>query len=283
MHLSRLLFLSGWLLVAGLGDTFAQVPAASPTDTGNEARDGGAIASQEPLTPIPALTDEDRAAAFPDLGVHTTHSRKLYAYVLFDQLEWQSGNESQTVNWDNMGWIGGDVNRLWFRTEGEGGEGRLQEAEAHLLYGRAFSRWWDFVAGIRQDIRPDPAQTWAAAGIQGLAPYFFELEATAYLGNAGRTQARVEAKYEMLITNRLILQPRGEINLVGKSDPERGVGSGLSTTDAGLRLRYELRREFAPYVGITWNQKYGGTADFARTAGEPTGGARLTVGIRMWF
>lgn len=240
---------------------------------------------QQPTSPIPPVTDADRAAAFPDLSGHTTHDKKVFSYVLFDQLEWRSTDEDDedTVGWNTIGWVGGDINRLWFRTEGESAWERVHDAEAHVLYGRAFSRWWDFVAGVRQDFRPGPARTWGAVGIQGLAPNFFELQATAYVGESWRTQARIEAEYEMLLTNRLILQPRGEINLVGKSDPERGIGSGLSTAEVGFRLRYELRREFAPYVGVQWNHEFGGTADFSRANGEEIRATRLTVGLRFWF
>lgn len=280
MSAARVLFMTGALLFAVVAEASAQ-QAATPTGAGQPATDSAG--PQEPLSPIPALTDEDRAAAFPDLSGHPAHDQKIYSFVLFDQLEWQNSDGSGTVVWDNKGWIGGDVNRLWFRTEGESGWRRVHEAEAHLLYGRAFSRWWDLVAGVRQDVRPGPAQTWVAVGIQGLAPQFFEVEATAYVGASGRTQARLEAEYEMLMTNRLILQPRGEMNLFGKSDPGRGIGSGLSTAEAGLRLRYEFRREFAPYVGIAWNQKFGRTADFSRANSEETGSTRLTLGIRFWF
>ena len=238
---------------------------------------------QQPMTPIPEITSEERAAAFPELGGHAAHDRNVYSFVLFDQLEWRTGGEQETVSWDAVGWLGGDIHRLWFRTEGETDHRRLHDAEGHLLYGRAFSRWWDWVAGVRQDIRPGSPQTWAAVGIQGLAPNFFEVAATGYIGGSGRTQLRLEAEYEMLITNRLILQPRAEFNLSGKSDPERGIGSGLSSAEEGLRLRYEFRREFAPYVGVSWNQKFGGTADFARAEDEETTTTHFTVGVRIWF
>lgn len=271
MHSVRLLYLLGLILIAGATNAFAQQPPAS------------APGPQEPLTPIPVLTDEDRAAAFPHVAGHAAHDRKVNYFLLFNHLEWRNHDEESTVSWDNIGWVGGDVNRLWFRTEGEGERRRVHEAEAHLLYGRAFSRWWDFVAGVRQDFRPGPAQTWAAVGIQGLAPSFFEVEATAYIGASGRAEARLEAEHELLITNRLILQPRGEINFSGKSDPRRGIGSGLSTTEAGLRLRYEFRREFAPYIGFMWKQKFGRTADFARTEEEQAGRSFFTAGIRLWF
>ena len=255
------------LFTLGVTDVLAQQPAAP----------------QQPVTPIPEITTEDRAAAFPELGGHASHDRSVFSFVLLDQLEWRTGGEQETVGWDAVGWIGGDIHRLWFRTEGESDQSRLHEAEGHLFYGRAFSRWWDWVAGVRQDIRPHSPQTWAAVGIQGLAPNFFEVAATGYVGGSGRTQLRLEAEYEVLITNRLILQPRAEFNFSGKSDPEHGIGSGLSSAGEGLRLRYEFRREFAPYVGVTWNQKFGGTADFARAEGEETSTTRFTIGVRIWF
>jgi copper resistance protein B len=204
-------------------------------------------------------------------------------YILFDQLEWQVGEDANGVNIDSRGWIGRDRDRLWFRAEGDGEGGRVDEAQTHVLYGRQFARYWDLVGGIRQDFRPGPAQTWAAFGVQGLAPYWFDIEATGYVGASGRTHARFEVEYELLFTNRLVMQPLFEAELFGKSDPERGVGAGLSTTDLGFRLRYEIRREFAPYVGITWSNKWGKTADFAEAAGEDTGGARFVTGLRLWF
>lgn len=266
-------------------------PAAPPS--GHDARDGPDTAQDDGAhdagpsgaagPALPAITDADRAAAFPDLhGQHTVHDNAVHAFVLFDQLEWQGGSAGG-VSWHTKGWVGRDIDRLWFRTEGESEDGDLASAEVHVLYGRAIARWWDVVAGVRQDLRPDPARTWAAVGIQGLAPYWFEVEATAYVGAGGRTHVRLESEYELLFTNRLVLQPLVEVNLHGKSDPERGIGAGLSSTEAGLRLRYEIRRELAPYVGVTWHTTYFGTADLARAAGEETGGARLALGLRAWF
>jgi copper resistance protein B len=244
---------------------------------------GHAEPTEVPKEPIPPLTDADRAAAFPDVVGHAVHDRATHYFVLFDQLEWQSGGGGTGGSWDNKGWVGGDIDRFWFRTEGESERSRLGTAQAHALYGRAIARWWDVVLGIRQDFQPGPAQTWAAVGIQGLAPYWFEIEATAYIGASGRTHARFEAEYELLLTNRLILQPLIEVEIYGKSDPERQVGAGLSTIEAGARLRYEIRREFAPYVGVTWSRKLFGTADFARESGEEVSGARLALGARVWF
>ena len=233
---------------------------------------------------IPPVTDEDRKAAFPELvWQHTVHDDAVHYYVLFDRLEWRAGDGVAGVSWDNKGWVGRDLNRFWFRTEGEGEDGRLGSAQAHALYGRAIHPWWDVVVGVRQDFRPGPQRTWAAIGLQGLAPYWFEVEATAYVGESGRTHFRFETEYELLLTNRLILQPLAEIEIYGKSDPEHGIGAGPSSLDTGLRLRYEIRREFAPYIGITWNRKFFGTADFAEAAGEDTGGAKLALGVRVWF
>jgi copper resistance protein B len=233
---------------------------------------------------IPAITDEDRKAAFPqDVEGHAVHDRSLHYYVLFDQLEWQSNAGGTGLNLDTKGWVGRDRDRLWFRAEGEGEDGGIGEAEAHVLYGRQFARWWDVVAGVRQDFEPGPSRTWAAFGIQGLAPYWFEVELTGYIGASGRTHLRGEVEYELLLTNRLVLQPLVEVELFGKSDPERGIGAGFSTTDVGFRMRYEFKREFAPYIGVTWNNKWGQTADFAEAAGEDTGGARFVTGLRLWF
>jgi copper resistance protein B len=230
---------------------------------------------------VPPITDADRAAAFPDVEGHTVHDQSIHAYVLFDQLEWRAADGEAA--WDTRGWIGRDRDRFWFRTEGGGDDDGVDRAEAHLLYGRAIARWWEVVAGIRQDIRPGPGRTWAAIGLQGLAPYWFDVEATAYIGESGRTHVRLESEYELLLTNRVILQPRAELNVYGKSDPEYGIGAGLSSMDVGFRLRYEWRREVAPYVGVIWTRKFFDTVDLAEAAGAGEDDVRLAVGLRLWF
>lgn len=271
-----------------------QQPAGGPTgsqppspgaDTDNDV-DHAAHQSQQqqtPNEPIPPLSDADRAAAFPAaLEGHAVHDRAINYFILFDQFEWQAADEGG-VNWDNKTWVGGDLNRLWVRAEGESAAGAVENAFVDILWGRSFSRWWDMVGGIRQDFRPGSPQTWFGAGIQGLAPYWFEVEATAYVGAEGRTHARFEVEYELLMTNRLILQPLIEAEIYGKSDPERGIGAGLTTLETGFRMRYELRREFAPYVGVAWNRKFGSTRSLAAAAGEETAGARLLAGLRLWL
>jgi copper resistance protein B len=232
---------------------------------------------------LPAITDADRQAAFPDLRGHPAHDRAINSFVLIDKLEWQDAQGGGALSWDANGWIGGDIDRLWFRAEGERVDSRTESSETHLLWGRHFSRWWDFVAGARHDFQPGPSQSWAAIGVQGVAPYHFEIEATAYLGEGGQTAARFEAEYELLLTNRLILQPLIELDIYGKNDDRRGIGSGISSAEAGLRLRYEIRREIAPYIGLTWERKLGNTADLAELDGEDLSDTRFIAGLRIWF
>jgi copper resistance protein B len=240
---------------------------------------------QKPELPpfIPPLTDEDRKVAFPDVDGHSVHDEGTNYLLLFDQLEWRADQGAQDFSMDTHGWFGTDRDRVWFRAEGDTKGGRFGDAQTHLMYGRRVWRWWDAVVGVRQDFRPGAPQTWAAVGVQGLAPYWFEIEATAYVGASGRNHVRFEVEYELLFTNRLILQPLFEAEIFGTSDPERGVGAGLSTTDIGLRMRYEIRREFAPYIGVTWSTKWGKTGEFAEAAGTNRGGARLVTGLRLWF
>ena len=197
--------------------------------------------------------------------------------------EFQLSDDTKGGIWDVKSWIGGDLNRIWIHSEGASEASSVEEAEVHVTYGRSISRWWDVVAGVRQDFQPGPAQTWATVGIQGLAPQFFDVQATLYVGESAATLARFEAEYDLLVTNRLVLQPLVELNLYGKSIPERRIGAGLSAAEAGLRLRYEVRRELAPYVGLVWHRQFGGTADFSRAAGNDIGGWRLALGLRTWF
>ncbi|MDI3397852.1 copper resistance protein B [Pseudomonas sp. V88_4] len=240
-------------------------------------------APTESRTPIPALTDADRAAVFTSHAGHQVHDSAINTYFLADKLEWQDADDASTLAWDLSGWIGGDIDRLWLRSEGERSNGKTEDAEIQALWGHAISPWWDVVSGVRQDFKPGAPQTWAAFGLQGMALYNFEAEATAFLGENGQSAMRLEGDYDILLTNRLILQPTAELNVYGKNDPQRGIGSGLANTEAGLRLRYEIRREFAPYIGVTWNRTYGHTADYAREEGEDRSEARLVLGVRLWF
>lgn len=202
--------------------------------------------------------------------------------VRFDQLEWRQIDNVDALLWDAQGWYGNDYNKLWIKSEGERVRGDV-EASNEVLWDRLFTRWWNMQAGVRHDIGEGPSRTWAAFGIQGLAPHWFELEATAYVGEEGRTALRVTGEYELLLTQRLILQPKLEFNLYSKSDVANGIGSGLSDSELGLRLRYEFRREFAPYIGLAWTRFYGNTAEVARAANHDTNEVQWLAGIRWWF
>ena len=244
---------------------------------------GPAPISDTPLTPIPPVTDADRAAAFPPLHKHMEHAPEFNWYVGINRLEAWDADEGRGEAWEASAWFGTDLNRLWLRSEGERVDGHTESADIEVLYGRSVSAWWDVVAGIRQETRPGPSRSWAALGMQGLAPYKFEVQATTYVGNGGRVEANVEAEYELLLTNRLILQPVVELDFAAKDDEERGIGSGLSKAEAGLRLRYEFNRRFAPYIGVVHERAFGRTADLREADGEHTKDTRFVAGVRLWF
>lgn len=207
----------------------------------------------------------------------------LLSKVLIDQFEVRDADENNPLVLDGQGWIGKDLQKLWFKAELERVDSETEEAELQALYSQAITPFWDFQVGIRQDFQPTPSRSWAVIGFQGLAPYFFEIDTALFIGESGRTAFRLEAEYEMLFTQRLILTPEIEANFYGQNDADLGIGSGLSDIEAGLRLRYEIRREFAPYIGVNWNKSIGGTADFARSAGEETDDVQWVIGVRAWF
>jgi copper resistance protein B len=240
-------------------------------------------AADQPITPIPVLTDADRAAALPPPNKHPVHDNSIQSFVLFNRLEAFDADAGTGLEWEGQAWFGTDINKLWLRSEGERVDGQTESADLELLYGRSVSRWWDVVAGVRHDFKPGPSQDFAALGVMGLAPYKFEVDATAYIGSSGQTSARLEAEYETLLTNRLVLQPLVELNLHGQDDERRGIGSGLSRAEAGVRLRYEVTRQFAPYVGLVREWTFGRTADFRREEGEAVNDTRIVVGARIWF
>ena len=204
--------------------------------------------------------------------------------VMIDQLEATSVDGEEGYAWDAQGWYGGDIHRFWWKSEGEGEfGGELEEAEVQALYSRAFTPYFDFQTGLRQTYRPEGDRTDLVVGVQGLAPYWFEVDAAAFLSNKGELTARAEVEYDQRITQKLILQPRAEVNLSAEDIPELGIGAGLSTLQVGARLRYEIRREFAPYVGVEWTRSFGATRDFAEARGRSAEDTRLVVGVRAWF
>lgn len=235
------------------------------------------------VTPVPAVTQADRDAAFPDVHAHHLHGTSVQSYWLLDRLEVSDADNGTALGWEAMAWVGGDIQRIWLRSEGEAVDGRIEHGDMEVLYGRSVRPWWDVLAGVRQDVGEGPSRTWAAFGVQGLSPYKFEVAATAYIGQGGRTALRAEAEYDTLLTNRLILQWRAEANAYGKADPLAGIGSGLSTVEFGARLRYEITRQFAPYFGVEHDRAFGNTADLRRNAGHDAGDTRVVAGVRVWF
>lgn len=205
-------------------------------------------------------------------------------FVLFNQLEAQTSDDADALIWNGQAWYGGDINKIWFKTEGAAslnGDG-VEDTEIQALYSRAIAPFWDAQVGVRYDLEPDGLAHGVVA-LQGLAPYWFEVDASAFLSERGDVTARVEAEYEFRLTQRLILQPRVEANLSAQDVPEREIGIGLNNIDAGLRLRYEIKREFAPYVGVEWQKAFGDTADFIEASGGDTDKAVFVAGVRAWF
>lgn len=208
---------------------------------------------------------------------------KIFAAVLVDNLEVVRSDGRNSGAYDLTARFGRDYNRLVIKAEGEVSGGKLKEARTEALWSHAIASYWDAQVGLRQDSGVGPGRTWLALGVQGLAPYWFELDATAYVGDGGRSALRLNAEYELLITQKMVLQPRVEANFYGKSDPARELGKGLSDVTAGIRLRYEFTRQFAPYVGVQWSGRFGETADLARAAGEPTRNTSIVAGLRFSF
>ena len=207
----------------------------------------------------------------------------LLTMIMLDQLEVRDTDGDNPLVLEGQAWIGKDLHKLWFKTELERVDHETEEAELQALYSRAVSTYWDFQVGVRHDFQPTPNRSWAGVGFQGLAPYFFEIDTALFIGESGRTALRLEAEYELLFTQRLVLTPEIEANFYGQNDADTGVGSGLSDVQLGLRLRYEIRREFAPYIGVNWVKKYGNSADFARTAGQDVDDTQFVIGLRAWF
>lgn len=195
--------------------------------------------------------------------------------VLLDRLEIRDGQAATPFVWDAKAWVGKDRNRLYLRSEGEVVSGTTEEATVEAFWARPVWRWWNLALGMREDFQPRESRSWLAVGVMGLAPYRINVQATAYLGDSGRTALRLETEYDLLLTNRLILQPRLELDAYGKDDPGQDIAAGVSSFEVGLRLRYEIRREFAPYAGIAWVNRSGNTEDVHEL--------QALAGLRVWF
>jgi copper resistance protein B len=274
-------------------DAAAQ-PAADP-HAGHDmgamaAEDGGEGEVGDAPAPAPP-TDHAADAVFG--GDVMAQSRKELAYevggmgyslVMLDLAEigFQKGRES--YRFEGEAFTGGNINRFGIKFEGEGAFGEpIEDLELQALYSRAIAPYWNLQAGIRYDIKPDPSRTYAVLGVEGIAPYWFKLTGATFLSNKGEVRARLEGSYDLRLTQELILQPRIETNLSFQDIPAIGIGSGFTDFEAGLRLRYEIKQEIAPYIGIEWRKQLGNTARFTRAAGDDPSMLSLVAGIRLWF
>lgn len=215
----------------------------------------------------------------PDMG------HQMFVHGLLDEFEGRTNGPDQEFRWDGEGWAGGDLNKLWVKSEGVVSNGVVSDGDQEFLYDRAIPRlrYFDGQIGVREDLDSGPARTWVAIGMEGMAPYFFEFAPTLYIGTDGDVGGRINASYELLFTQRLIAEPQAELNFYSQDDRARGTGAGLSEVDTGIRLRYEFSRKFAPYVGFAYNGKYGDAAQFARADGEQVSDPRFVFGVRAWF
>ncbi len=206
-----------------------------------------------------------------------------HVHVLLDRVEQFHSSHGNGQAVDAQAWVGGDLDKLWLKVDGERSNGRLGATRTEALWSHAIATYWGLQAGVRHDFGDGPGRTWASFDFQGLSPYWFDIQATGYVGQNGRTAMRFEGEYDLLLTQRLVLQPDVKVSLYGKNDPYRDIGAGLSDIDAGLRLRYEFSRKFAPYIGVVFNRKFANTARYARDAGNPVQETRVVAGLRIWF
>ena len=239
-----------------------------------DARDPHAYSAGTTLTEGPYALEGNERLTLAD-------EHPFYA-LLGDRLEY---NEQANAGvFDLQAWYGTTFDRLVIKTEGDFSEGSIEENQTDILWGHAVSAYWDTQAGVRLDYNKEGEnRQWLAFGLQGLAPYWFELDMTAYVGERGNTAFTLEAEYELLLTQKLIIQPRAEITLYGKNDKQNELGSGLSSSAIGFRVRYEFTRQFAPYIGVEWSNKFGNTADYAKSSGQSNNNTAFVAGIKFWF
>ncbi|MCI3130864.1 copper resistance protein B [Phenylobacterium aquaticum] len=288
---------------AGGGHDMASMPGMTANDgSGTDP----AMDAMPGMSPAPAQSSAAAAGAMAPMqgGRAPASARDPYAYsggyqrstmpnaetadalqlgaLIVDQFEAVTGNQGSGGAWDVQGWYGGPFDRAWLRTEGDVRKGQLETASVEALWSHAYHPFWATQLGLRHDLGKGPDRTWLAFGVQGTTPYWYGMEATAYVGESGRTAARLKASSDLRFTQKLVLRPEIEANLYGRSDPARGLGSGLSTLQTALRLRYEIRREFAPYVGVAWNRAFGETERLRRAASGKNDEVQFVLGVRVW-
>lgn len=264
------------------GHSMAPASPAAHDDHANHDMEMGSMQGGK-APPDARNPDYSDGIGYGDMSGMDMLDNAPFGMLMINQLEAFHGRDSNGQNWEIEGRYGNDVDKLWLRSEGERSGGRVGHASVEALWNRSLSTFWNTQIGVRHDNGHGPDRSWAAFGIQGLAPYWFELEATVYAGASGRTAVRLRAEYELLLTQRLVLQPELEVNLYGKNDPATRTGSGLSDAQLGVRLRYEIRREFAPYIGVNWGRRFGTSADYARADHHSVFDQQIVAGFRIWF
>ena len=266
------------------GDPMPGMATPEPQATGTDLPAGDAPAPAPP-------TDRYAARFFPPAEIYRAHMAMMkeeggrnFSTVMFNLAEVQIRDGNDGYRWDGEAWFGGDINRLTIKSEGEGifREG-IESAEVQALYSRAIGPYFNLQAGVRHDFQPSPTRTYATIGFEGLSPYLFEVEGAAFVSEKGDVLGRLEGYYDQRITQKLILQPRVELNLSAQDVPENRLGAGLTNAELGLRLRYEVVREFGPYIGISYDAKTGRTADYARADGKSATSTSLVAGVHFWF
>jgi copper resistance protein B len=255
----------------------AHAASEQPTQEDAQSPSSDHVAPLPPQHPMEPMSGREMIDAMEMDDAAST------AILRLDRLERADGDDGAAAAWKFSASFGGDFDKLLVRSEGEHSHGEFERADAEALWSHAVASYWDTQVGVRRDFGRGADRSWAAFGVQGLAPYWFEIGATAYVGDAGRTALRLEVDYDLSLTQRLILQPRVEVNAYGEADRAARVGAGLSDAEVGLRLRYEIRRELAPYVGVERSWLFGGTADFARSDGRVAANTKWVVGLRVWY
>jgi len=262
---------------------------ATPSSPDAEASGTNLPAGNAPAPKPPSdhAADQAYGASAMAMGRHhlgQAHGNQKFSQVMLNVGDYQFKRGRDGFEWVAQGWYGGDIDRLWIKSEGDGDfGGSVARAEVQTLYSHAIGPYFNLQGGVRYDFKPNPSRSYATVGVEGLAPGFFDVEAALFLSNRGEVMGRFEGSYDQRITQRLILQPRVEINLAAQNSPEIRTGAGLSDAEAGVRLRYDLRREFSPYVGVQYKRSFGETRRYLRASGESPGGWSLLTGIRAWF
>ena len=262
----------------------SSMPGMATALVGTDLKPGNAPAPAPSTTLAASRYYGEAAMSDANRDLRREHGGMTYYQVLFNLAEYQARKGGDGYRWDGEAWIGGDINRLTLKSEGEGTFGKpLEAAEVQALYSRALDPYWNLQAGVRYDFKPNPSRTYATVGIEGLAPYWFDVEGALFLSDKGDVLARAEAWYDERVTQFFVLQPRVEVNFAAQDVRRDGIGSGLTDLELGLRLRYEKSREFAPYIGVSWERQFGDTARFTRARGDDTGGFSFVAGVRTWF